>query len=97
MAAGEKRLAIAASARLRWDPIEGRHVLLSPERGLALSETATEVVRLCDGTRTTSDIVRACVDKYSEGDPSKIDVDVRGVLSELCTRKLVVEKAGEGE
>jgi pyrroloquinoline quinone biosynthesis protein D len=93
VAADEKRLAIAASARLRWDPIDARHVLLSPERGLALSETATEVVRLCDGTRTASDIVRVCVEKYSEGDPAKIDADVRGVLSELRTRRLVVEKA----
>ncbi len=90
----EKRLAIAASARLRWDSIDARHVLLSPERGLALSETATEVVRLCDGTRTAREIVRACVDKYSEGDPATIDADVRGVLEELLTRRLVVETAG---
>lgn len=90
----ERRLKIAPLARLRWDKIEGRHVLLSPERGLGLNPTATEIVQLCDGTRTASEVVRACIDRY--GDTSvdagaSIDADVRAWLAELVARGLLVE------
>ena len=94
MAAGEGRLSIAPSARLRFDKIEARHVLLSPERGLALSDTATEIVRLCDGTRTLSQVVEACQARYEDGDAVQIEADVRCVLQELMARSLVVERAG---
>jgi pyrroloquinoline quinone biosynthesis protein D len=90
----ERRLGIAPSARLRFDKIEARHVLLSPERGLALSDTATEIVRLCDGTRTASEVVQACVARYTEGNAAQIETDVRRVLQELMARSLVVERAG---
>ena len=91
----ERRLAVASSARLRWDKIEGRHVLLSPERGLSLSETASEIVQLCDGTRTASAIALQCVERYGGADRTKIEEDVRNMLRELLTRGLVVELAGE--
>jgi coenzyme PQQ biosynthesis protein PqqD len=92
--APEKRLKIAPLARLRWDRIDGRHVLLSPERGLALNPTATEVVKLCDGTRTASEIARRCVDTYagdSVAEREGIEADVRAWLAELLARSLVVE------
>jgi len=95
--AAEPRLEVARNARLRWDKIEARHVLLSPERGLALNETATEVVRLCDGTRTAGEIAAACVAKYgpaTEGERKGIDRDVRKWLAELVFRGLVVEQRG---
>jgi pyrroloquinoline quinone biosynthesis protein D len=85
----EKRLKVAPSARLRWDKVDGRHVLLSPERGLSLNATATEVVQLCDGTLTASDIVQRCTEKYGHG--SAIEEDVRTWLGELIARGLVVE------
>jgi len=91
----EKRLKLAPSARLRWDKIDARHVLLSPERGLSLSETATEIVRLCDGTRTASGVVLACVERYASdaGAREKIEADVRLMIGELLSRGLVVEVA----
>lgn len=90
----EKPLKVATLARLRWDKIDGRHLLLSPERGLALNPTATEVVLLCDGTRSASEIVRVCVEKYGgeSSDPqASIEADVRAWLGELLARGLVVE------
>jgi coenzyme PQQ biosynthesis protein PqqD len=90
----EKTLKVASLARLRWDKIDNRHVLLSPERGLALNATATDIVQLCDGTRTASAIVLACVEKYGGAaleQRSAIDADVRGWLCELLARGLVVE------
>ena len=94
----EPRLKVASSARLRWDKIEGRHVLLSPERGLALSPTATEIVELCDGAHTASGVVLRCVERHGGGAPEareKIEQDVRAMLRELLSRGLVVEQAEE--
>ncbi len=70
-------------------------MLLSPERGLSLSATATEIVQLCDGTRTASDVARQCVERYGGADRAKIEQDVRNMLGELLARGLVVELAGE--
>jgi pyrroloquinoline quinone biosynthesis protein D len=90
-----RRLKLAPSARLRWDKIESRHVLLSPERGLSLGATATEIVQLCDGTLTASGIVERCVARYGQGDRAKIEADVHGMLKELLSRGLIVEEAAE--
>ncbi len=87
----ELRLRVAPAARLRFDRIEGRHVLLSPERGFALSDTATEIVRLCDGTLTPSGIILACQARYAASPPEPIAADVRTVLGELLARGLLVE------
>ncbi len=97
MSAPEKRLKVASSARLRWDKIDGRHVLLSPERGLSLSPTATEIVQLCDGTRTASDVVERCVESHGQSARAKIEEDVRGLLRELVSRALVVELSAPDE
>jgi coenzyme PQQ biosynthesis protein PqqD len=52
---------LAAGARLRWDRIDGQYLLLYPERGLALNESAAAILRLCDGSRTIDDIVSELV------------------------------------
>lgn len=41
------QVCLASKARLRHDPQSGRHVLLYPERGLELSESAAAIARLC--------------------------------------------------
>jgi pyrroloquinoline quinone biosynthesis protein D len=81
---------VAALARLRWDKIEGRHVLLSPERGLSLNETATHVVQLCDGSRSEAEIVECCVERYGANARAQIETDVGKLLRELLSRGLVV-------
>jgi coenzyme PQQ biosynthesis protein PqqD len=78
-------------ARLRWDKVGGKHVLLSPERGLSLSDTATLVVRLCDGTLTRQGVVDRCVEQYGEGARAQIEVDVSALVTELLARGLIVE------
>ena len=79
---------LASMARLRWDRKDGRHLLLSPERGLVLNETATLVVQLCDGTLTTAGVIERCAQKY--GQTERIEGDVRALLRELHARGLVV-------
>lgn len=44
--------------RLQYEAAQGMHVLLYPEGMVQLNTSATEILRLCDGTRTIEQIVR---------------------------------------
>jgi pyrroloquinoline quinone biosynthesis protein D len=44
-------------ARLRFDRHDARTMILYPERGLVLNESAAAVAQLCDGTRSIDEIV----------------------------------------
>jgi coenzyme PQQ biosynthesis protein PqqD len=45
---------LTRKARLRYDPISHEYLLLSPERGLVLNRTASEIVQLCTGSNTVA-------------------------------------------
>lgn len=47
---------LAKKARLRFDRHSGRHMIVYPERGLALNDSAAAIAKRCDGTRTVSEI-----------------------------------------
>jgi hypothetical protein len=51
----KSRVRLATKARLRRDHISGATMLLYPEHGLMLNESASAILRLCDG-RTVEDI-----------------------------------------
>jgi len=79
---------LARRARLRWDERDQRHMIVYPERGLALNASAAEVVKLCDGTRSIDDIVAALAS--ATGEPrERIDRDVRELLARLEEKRLV--------
>lgn len=80
---------LARRARLRRDPIGGGHVLLYPERGLALSPSASEILALCDGTRTVDAIVALLHERHPEAAREVIGRDVERMLSALAARRLV--------
>ena len=48
---------LAKKARLRFDRHSGRHMIVYPERGLELNDSAAAIAKRCDGTRTVSEIV----------------------------------------
>jgi pyrroloquinoline quinone biosynthesis protein E len=79
---------LSSKARVRPDPRDGRPVLLSPERGLRLSDTAAAIVALCDGTREVADIVDELAKKYG-GDRERIARDVDELLEDLYRRALL--------
>jgi pyrroloquinoline quinone biosynthesis protein E len=74
---------------MRPDPRDGVPVLLSPERGLRLSETAAAIVALCDGTRTLDALVDLLAARYEEADPARIRSDVNALLADLHARGVV--------
>jgi pyrroloquinoline quinone biosynthesis protein D len=48
---------LTQKARLKWDGRDNRYLLLYPERGLALSDTSAEILKLCDGAHPVDVIV----------------------------------------
>jgi PqqA peptide cyclase len=80
---------LARGVRVRLDPRDAVPVLLSPERGLRLSETAAAVVDLCDGTRTLDAIIDELAMRYARSDRARIESDVVFLLHDLQARRVV--------
>jgi len=80
---------LSSKARVRKDPRDGAPVLLSPERGLRLSETAAATLELCDGTRTLHQIVDELGARYPGGERARIERDVLNLLGDLRGRALI--------
>ncbi len=82
------RPALATKVRLRWDGRTGKTLLLAPERGLILDDTAAVIALMCDGTRTLDDIARELHDQH-EGDLAAIQCDVARFIGALAIRGLL--------
>jgi coenzyme PQQ biosynthesis protein PqqD len=86
---------LASKARLRFDPHSGKHLLLYPERGLELTETATRVAKLCaDGLSVTAIVDRLVADYGADAtvDRARVEGEVLTFLRELDERGLLVEE-----
>ena len=89
MIEASSRVRLAPKARLQRDRVTGRSVLLYPERGLDLSDSAARIVALCAGDRT----VAAIVDELAaaSGEPrERIETEVIDFLRALEDRGLLV-------
>jgi pyrroloquinoline quinone biosynthesis protein D len=77
---------VAPKARLHWDEVRERHVLLYPEGLVALNDTAAAILQLCDGERPVDQIIATLKFRYrAEG----IERDVTALLQALAARGLV--------
>ena len=72
-------------ARLDFDPVRQKHVLLYPEGTVLLNDTGAAILELCDGQRSVSEIARILQERYG-GD---VTADVVEYLSGLAERELV--------
>ena len=77
---------LAAKARLKWDEIRQKPLLLFPEGVLVLNPSAHEVIALCDGQRTVAEIVKTLGEKFGGG---LIDQDVKDLLVRLIEKGLM--------
>lgn len=82
---------LAPHARLRFDRHRQEHMLLYPERGIVLSATAADVVKLLDGSKRVEAIVDSLATKYGDAARPSIARDVLDLLRDLGSRGLVVE------
>lgn len=80
---------LAAKARLRWDPVEKRHMLVFPEAALMLNDTAVAILKLCDGERTIEQIVDTLAQQFAGTDRTLIASEVTELLTRLQTRGLL--------
>lgn len=77
------RLRLARHARLRWDPVRERHVLLAPEGLLVLNHSGATILGLCDGQRTVDQITGELHSRYDR----PVDDEVRQFLARLVARR----------
>ncbi len=80
---------LSRKARLRWDRMEERFVLLLPEAALVLRGPAAEIIQLCDGTRTVSAVVDELGKKYQQSTKERIEADVRDFLERFKAKGLL--------
>jgi pyrroloquinoline quinone biosynthesis protein D len=48
---------VGAGFRLQWEPVQNAHVLLYPEGMVKLNQSAGEIMKRCDGTRSVGEVV----------------------------------------
>lgn len=80
---------LSPKVRLRFDRHTGRHLLLYPERGLELSNTATAIARLCTGEWTIDEMVDHLTRVYTDVSPDEMRREVCGFLDVLADRGLL--------
>lgn len=76
---------LSRGARLRFDRRTGRYVLLSPERGLRLNDSAGQILQLCSGERSVRQIVSVLQSEH----PQATHSDVLELLFALQRRGLL--------
>lgn len=65
--------------RFQWEEAQDCFVILFPEGMVQLSESAGEILRLCDGTRTVTEIIMLLNEKFPDAD---LDDDVMEFFTE---------------
>jgi len=89
MAELPERPRLAPGVRLHFDKTRNAWVLLGPERVIEAEGSAPEILRRCDGSRTTDQIVDELAVLYT-ADRAVIAADVSDMLADLVAKRLVV-------
>ena len=72
-------------ARLDYDPVRKRPVLLYPEGAVLLNETGAAILQLCNGDHTVGQIVSILTERYH----ADVSADVTEYLADMADRELV--------
>ena len=72
-------------ARLEFDQVRQRPVLLYPEGAVLLNDSGAAILELCDGTRSVDQIISLLAERYQ----SDVSADVTEYLDQMVTRELV--------
>ena len=73
------------SARIQWDSIREKHILLSPEGILILNQTAAAILNLCDGQHNISEIVAELTKQYQK----EVEQDILTFLIRLASKRMI--------
>ena len=83
----EKSLAINEHFQLQWEEKQDCFVLLYPEGMVQLSQSAGEIMNLCDGKNSTIDITNVLEEKFNL---VGLLNDVKDFLEDAMNRKWVI-------
>lgn len=72
-------------ARLQFDPVRQRSVLLYPEGAVLLNETGAAILELCNGSHTVGEIVGILSERYGVD----VSADVTEYLTSMTNRELI--------
>jgi coenzyme PQQ biosynthesis protein PqqD len=72
-------------ARLDYDAVRDRPVLLYPEGAVFLNDTGRAILELCDGRRTVAEIAATLGARYD----ADVAADVAEYLADLAGRELI--------
>jgi pyrroloquinoline quinone biosynthesis protein D len=72
-------------ARLDYDRVRQRPVLLYPEGAVLLNDTGAAILELCNGSHTVSEIVTILTERYH----ADVSADVTEYLDRMADRELV--------
>jgi pyrroloquinoline quinone biosynthesis protein D len=72
-------------ARLQFDEVRQRPVLLYPEGAVLLNDTGAAILELCDGSKTVSRIVEILSQRYQ----ADVTTDVIEYLTLMFGRELI--------
>jgi len=88
----DSRVSLVRQARLKLDPHTGQQILLYPEKGLELNDTAARVAALCREERAVRDIVERMVSATIESPIARrqIEDEVLAFLRALEDRGLLL-------
>jgi pyrroloquinoline quinone biosynthesis protein D len=86
----DMRPRLAGKARLRFDRKAERYMLLYPEKGLVLNDTAVAIVKLCTGQHTVQAIIETLGATYDAPPREAIEREVLSFLGAMADRGLVV-------
>ena len=79
------RPALSRHVRMRFDRTRERHVLLGPESVIVLNPTGADILGLCDGHRSVSDVAAVLRERYDR----VVDDEVTAFLSRLVAKGCV--------
>lgn len=85
----DSRPRLAEKARLRFDRKAQQYLLLFPEKGLALSPTGAEILKLCTGEHTVEGIVERLLQMYETRSRDVVEREVVAFLASMADRGLV--------
>lgn len=81
----ESKPSLPAHIKMRHDTGRGRWILLAPERVFEPDPIAVEILKVCDGQRSVSDIAAALAKEYN-APPEDILNDIVAMLQDLSDR-----------
>jgi coenzyme PQQ biosynthesis protein PqqD len=85
----QARPQLKSKVRLRFDRHGQRHMLLFPERGLILNESAAAIARLCTGEHSLEEIVVRLQAERGGATREQIEHDVQAFIAALLERALI--------